>query len=343
MTSDSRTARRNVLGVRLEEEIQAQKIALESRVKQSGLYAHEVAEFEIAWKAYRDLHGRIGIEDDFGSLTTSESRNLVRRVRLRDGVQAVVKVVGNTREPGEGEVLKGWHHSGLPCVEPINWGYQRVLVGDGDATAAFLLTNHVPNSPDAHELQNAADQVGDLTVWLQQFHRCDVRPNTVRTWMQRLAPHLQEVLPVIRRNELTEPTAWKRKLGWLSECGRAIVHGDPAPSNIVIGSSGRILLDPPGAIMAMREADMAQVCWHWGDKTEPWNAITSACNADSTLNPEAIAAFLGFNYLIAAGYVLTSHTYLSRGSRLEGLESRRDADRYLGVAAELIGELHIER
>ena len=134
MTSDSRTARRNVLGVRLEEEIQAQKIALESRVKQSGLYAREVAEFEIAWKAYRDLHGRIGIEDDFGSLTTSESRNLVRRVRLRDGVQAVVKVVGNTREPGEGEVLKGWHHSGLPCVEPINWGYQRVLVGDGDAT-----------------------------------------------------------------------------------------------------------------------------------------------------------------------------------------------------------------
>ena len=35
MTSDSRTARRHV-GVRLEEEIQAQKIALESRVKRLG-------------------------------------------------------------------------------------------------------------------------------------------------------------------------------------------------------------------------------------------------------------------------------------------------------------------
>ena len=343
MSSDSGTAGRDVLGARLEDAIQEQKGALESRVANSGLYTHEVAEFDVAWEAYRVLFGRLGVKEDIGTLTTPESRNLVRKVALRGGGQAVLKVLGHTREPGEGEVLKAWHQSGLPCVEPIRWGYQRVTVGDGLATAAFLLTTYIPHSPEMHAERNEASKVGELTVWLQDFHRCDVRPSTVRTWIQRLAPHLQEVLPVIRRNELTEPTAWERKLRWLSDCGKAIIHGDPAPSNTVTGSAGRVLLDPPGAIMAMREADVAQVCWHWGDRTEAWDAITSACEADPTLNPEAIAAFLGFNYLIAAGYVLTSHTYLRLGRRLKSQDSRIDAARHLRVAAELIGQLHIER
>lgn len=332
-----------VLPDRLERAIQAQKVALVSRVQQSGLYTHEIAEFDIAWQAYRNLHQQIPVEDDLGSLTTPESRNLVRRVALRGGVQAVVKVLGNTREPGEGEVLAGWHHSGLPCVEPISWGYQRVVVGESHATAAFLVTHFVPRSTDPGELPNSTDRIGDLTVWLAQFHRSNVRPSTVRTWIQRLAPHLAEVLPVIRRNELTEPAGWKRKLRWLSACGNAIVHGDPAPSNILDGCSGRILLDPPGAILAMREADIAQVCWHWGDKAEPWVGISTACDADPTLDPSAIAAFLGFNYLISAGYVLTSHAHLGRGTSSQSGEFGGDASSHLRVGAELIGELHIQR
>jgi hypothetical protein len=117
---------RNVAGDRTVEDIEAQRMALLRRVKQSGLYLNEIEEFDVAVQAYYQIVSGLGVEQDIRSMATPESRNFIRLVRLKDGGLAVLKVIGNTREPGEGEVLAAWHKAGLPSVEPICWGYARV-------------------------------------------------------------------------------------------------------------------------------------------------------------------------------------------------------------------------
>ena len=51
-------------------DIEAQRAALHSRVRDSGLYLNEIEEFDVAVQAYSQIAGRLGIAEDAGSLTT---------------------------------------------------------------------------------------------------------------------------------------------------------------------------------------------------------------------------------------------------------------------------------
>jgi hypothetical protein len=116
-------------------DLEQQHAALCERVTQSGLYRNEIAEFGVARAQYPRIAEQAGVVADLGSLTTYESRNIVRKVRLADGRLAVLKVMGQRREPGEGEVLAVWTTKGLPCVRPLKWG---------DGRATWLLTGYLP-------------------------------------------------------------------------------------------------------------------------------------------------------------------------------------------------------
>ena len=98
----------------VEQTLDLQADLLAERVRHSGMYLHEPQEFDVARRIYPVLAERLGVVEDLGTLTTPESRNVVRKVRLADGSFGVLKVIGNTRELGEGEVLERWRSRGLP-------------------------------------------------------------------------------------------------------------------------------------------------------------------------------------------------------------------------------------
>jgi hypothetical protein len=277
--------------------------ALERRVAASGLYTHEPSEFRVAVAAYRVVSERLGVVEDRGTLTTAESRNIVRRVRLHDGSEACLKVVGNTREPGEGEVLEAWHALGLPCVEPLAWGYE----GRG----SYLLTRFVdaPTLPRTFEgpVEARVDVASRLIALMRRFHDAPVRVSRARTWEQRMRTHLHWTLPLLRERGVQEPPGWEARLAELSAQGRCILHGDPAGGNVLQGPDGLILLDPPGALRGLREADAAQICSQIGGAEHAEELIDAVCAHHRWLEPGGVAALAGVNFLTWAGYALAGH------------------------------------
>jgi len=288
-----------------------QRRRLVQRIQDSGLYRHEIAEFDVATTAYSALVTELGITADLGNLTSPESRNLVRRVRTHDGTDAVLKIIGNTREPGEGEVLTAWRRRGLPCAEPLAWGYHTVEVSGARRTSAsWLLNRHVPGQVlgDGAGTHGLADRAERLIDFLGPFHASGADVSTARAWSERLSPHLREITPLLERARVRQPPGWRDRLETLSRRGRTLVHADPAGINIVVGPGGEWrLIDPPGAVVAMREADAGQIAWHTGRSAALEEAVTAICTADATLLPGAVAAFAAFNLVVEAGYELAGH------------------------------------
>ena len=300
-----------MIGV-FEAELAAQQAELERRVAQSGLYTHEPLELQVAVAAYRALWDRLGLREDLGTLTTPESRNVVRRVCLADGREAVAKLIGNVREPGEGEVLAAWHALGLPCVEPLDWGYQRVRVDGVTQVATYLLTEFVdapafPRSFEDRPLAERLQAACRLAALMRPFHAADVRVSRARSWEDRLRLHLRWTLPLLRAQGIEEPRGWADTLAALSAQGRCILHGDPAGANVLVTASGLVLLDPPGALRGLREADVAQICSQVGGERDIEDVIAAVCDDDPRLDPSAVAAFAGLNFLTWAGYFLAEH------------------------------------
>lgn len=321
--------------------IREQRRRLAERVTASGLYRHEVPEFEVATTAYADLVTGLGIAEDLGNLTSPESRNLVRRVRRHDGTEAVLKVVGNTREPGEGEVLAAWSARGLPCARPLAWGYHRLPPAGGGSTAAtWLLNRHVPGEVlgDGAGTGGLADRAARLLGFLAPFHASGTTVGAARSWSERLAPHLHEVVPLIERAGLRQPQGWRERLAQLSARGRTLVHADPAGINVVVGPDGRwTLIDPPGAVVAMREADAGQIAWHTGRAAALEAAVDAVCDADRTLLPGAVASFAAFNLVVEAGYELADHARAAGGDGPRERDARPAQD-LLDRAAALLAQ-----
>lgn len=332
----------------LERDIDAQRDALERRVRASDLYTHEPEEFAVAHTAYRRIYRRLEVAEDLGSMTTPESRNLVRKVRLNGGALGVLKIVGNTREPGEGEVLDAWRRHGLPCAQPLQWGYERVSASR-PKTATYLLTTFIAHRP----LQQAvtpiarAAHVAKLVEFVRPFHMSGAMVSHARPWDARLGLHLRWTLPLVRRHRLGEPHDWAAKLHALSRAGHVIVHGDPAGSNVLEGPGGELtLLDPPGALIAMREADVGQICSQVGQVEHVDEMIDVACQTDPTLNPDAVACFAGLNLLCWSGYFLAGHTHPDMTDAVDADSEAAgaavaSAERYLNLAACLIDQLCI--
>lgn len=326
------------------EDIAAQRIALCRRIKDSGLYLNEVEEFDVAVKAYGEIADRLGIVEDIRNLTTPESRNLVRHVRLKDGSLAVLKVIGNTREPGEGELLAAWHRAGLPTVEPISWGYVRVVVSDMGRTAAYVLSRFVESRPlpEPRTLDQRKDRVTQLVSLVRPFHDPQIQVSRARRWSDRIRQHLRWTLPLVRQHGLAEPDQWADKLDRLSDDGRLVVHGDPAGGNVLASVDRLLLIDPPGALIALPEADIAQICSQVGGVEAVAEMIELVSNHDPTLDPSAIAGFAGLNFLVWGGYFLAQHPNPDARRGEQAAEAtRQDAERYLALARQLIREYRL--
>jgi hypothetical protein len=355
----------STLPARVGQEIEAQREALRCRVETSGLYRHELQEFEVAVAAWCHLLERLGVAEDLGTLTTPESRNVVRRVRLRDDTAAVLKVIGNTREPGEGELLGAWHRAGLPCVEPLAWGYRRVSLNHPEVTAprtaTYLLTRFVEARflPEAHTARERAQRACDLVAFVRPFHAADVRVSRARSWSDRLGQHLRETLPLLRRYHIREPERWVDKLDRLSSDGPILVHGDPAGRNVLDSDHGLLLLDPPGSLIALPEADVAQICCQVGRVEGVRELLTLVAEQNPGLDSSALAGFAGLNVLVWAGYLLADHSNpdVRRTGKTDAVIARtpsgprtlptradpawEDAERYLQIARQLLDEYQI--
>ncbi|HEY6312977.1 MAG TPA: hypothetical protein VIY52_19545 [Streptosporangiaceae bacterium] len=324
-----------------EAELAQQKRLLNARVADSGLYTHEPAEFDTAIGAYRRLVDRLAIESDVRSLATPESRNIVRLVTRADGSAAVLKVMGHGREPGEGEVLRGWHEHGLPCVNPLDWGYVRLSGPGADRMATFVLTAYVEGEPLIHQAadpqREKEQQLEELLDFIQPFHSVVLNVSTARSWSDRMGLHLKWTMPLITAAGFREPEGWREKLQILSDRGRTVIHGDPA-ANVLRTPSGLILLDPPGALVASREADVAQICSQVGGAALAWQMITKACDLDPTLHPEALACLAGITILVWTGYLLVGHDNPDVAGDRSADRARQltEAARYLHLATEMI-------
>ena len=325
-----------------ETELAQQRRLLNARVTGSGLYTHEPQEFETAIRAYRRLVERLAIESDMRSLATPESRNIVRLVTRADGSAAALKVMGHGREPGEGEVLRGWRQCGLPCVNPLDWGYDRPPGRGASRTASFIMTAYIEGEPLAHpaadSLEEKERQLEELLDFIQPFHSAALNVSTGRSWSDRMWLHLKWTVPLITAAGLREPEGWREKLQILSDRGRTIIHGDPAGANILRTSSGLILLDPPGALVASREADVAQICSQVGGAPLAPRMIAKACDLDPTLYPEALACLTGINILVWTGYLLVGHDNpdVAEDRSTERDRQMIEAANYLSFASELI-------
>jgi hypothetical protein len=326
------------------DDIEAQRIALRRRVKESGLYLNEIEEFDVAVMAYGQIAHRLGVVQDIRNLATPESRNLVRHVRLKDGSLAVLKITGNTREPGEGELLAAWHRAGLPTVTPISWGYVRVMASNVGRTATYVLTRFAESRrlPEPRTLAQREERVIQLVSLVRPFHDPKIQVSRARRWSDRVRQHLRWTLPLVQQCGMAEPEQWTDKLGRLSEDGRLVVHGDPAGGN-VLDSIGRLLLiDPPGALIALPEADIAQICSQVGGVEAAAEMIELVSDHDPTLDPSAIAGFAGLNFLVWGGYLLAQHPNPdARHSEPTTEAMREDAERYLALARQLLGEYRL--
>jgi hypothetical protein len=322
-------------------DLELQHAELRERVTQSGLYQNEIAEFSVARAEYPKIAARAGVVADLGSLTTYESRNIVRKVRLADGRLAVLKVMGHRHEPGEGEVLAAWTAKGLPCVRPLNWGYRR---------ASWLLTGYLPlpSMPTAPDPAGRAADVRRLVGFIRRFHLSGAAVSVARTWRDRLDTHLRWTLPLTRGCGLTEPADWDAKLA--AAGGGTLLHGDPAGSNVLVTGDGSfVLLDPPGAIRGPREADAGQIASHIGcghagnpaDKAAEVIALVEvAAAADRSLDPRLVALFAGLNLLVWSGYFLARHGHPATGEAA-GQEPVYAAEAYLAASRSLVGRFRL--
>ncbi|MGY1669935.1 phosphotransferase [Geodermatophilus sp. SYSU D00710] len=298
--------------------MEAQAQALCSRVQTSGMYLHEIEEFRFVKAAYAEAAQRAGVVQDLRSLTTPESRNLVRLVRRQDGDLAVLKLVGNTREPGEGRVLRIWHERGLPCVPPLACGEVSVSVGDKAGVVSFLLTSYLPYPTippvDGSTVDDRVSLLTELMVLLAPFHiPANELPEdllgTARTWADRMHLHLRWAIPCLRRRGAREPYGWEATLNAASATGRRVLlHGDVSPSNVLDGGeNGLILFDPPGALVGPPEADVGHMCTHLGGADHAARLVEEACALDRRLERDRVAFFAGVDLLLWAGYVAGSH------------------------------------
>ncbi len=317
-------------------DLEQQHAALRERVTHSGLYRNEIAEFSVARAQYSLIAARVGVVADLGSLTTEESRNIVRKVRLADGGLAVLKVMGHRRERGEGDVLAAWRAKGLPCVRPLAWGCARTN---------WVLTEYLP----LPAMRTAADRAGRaadvrrLVRFIRAFHLSGAAVEETQTWRDRLDGHLRWTLPLTRGQRLAEPADWEAKLA--AAGGSTLLHGDPAGSNVLVrGDGSLVLLDPPGAILGRREADAGQIasqvgCAHSGDPADKAAEVVAlvdeAAAADKSLDPRLVALFAGLNLLVWAGYFLAGHEHLATDDKA-GLQPVAAAEAYLGASRRLV-------
>lgn len=328
----------------LRDDIVAQRIALCRRVKESGLYLNEIEEFDVAVKAYGQIADRLGVVEDIFNLTTPESRNLVRKVRLKDDSLAVLKITGNTREPGEGELLAAWHRAGLPTIKPISWGFARVIVSGMGRTATYVLTRFVEarRLPEPQTSAQRKERVSQLVSLVRPFHDLQIQVSRARYWSNRIHQHLRWTLPLVRQHGFAEPDQWTDKLDRLSEDGRLVVHGDPASGNVLDTADGLLLIDPPGALIALPEADIAQICSQVGGVEATAEMIELVSNHDPTMDPSAIAGFAGLNFFVWGGYFLAQHPNPdARHSEQTAAATRQDAERYLALARQLMREYRL--
>jgi hypothetical protein len=339
----------------VEADLARQEVALSDRIRKSGLYTHEVHEFEIARQVYRWVALELGLTD-LGTLTTPESRNIVRKVQRPDGSMAVLKVMGNLREPGAAEALRSWSGCGLPCVRPLQWGDVPLVPGAGLPAASFLLTEYIDRPvlavPDRASLAERAGITRRLTKCVSAFHLAPVMvPDGARTWVDKVGEHLYWTLPLIRRERLAEPRGWQDKLTAACKRDSRLLHGDVSGVNaLVLSDDSLVLLDPPGAISGPREADIGHIVSYMAcvssrtaeEKVADIDPLLqAACEAAPALDPTAVALFAGVNLLTWAGYFLVDHENRNAGSSATDRSLPRpleQASAYLAGAARFIGE-----
>lgn len=339
----------------VDEDLARQAAALSKRVRASGLYTHEVAEFEIARLVHRWVAPALSLTD-LGTLTTPESRNIVRKVRRPDGTTAVLKVIGNHREPGEAQALAAWTARGLPCVRPLAWEENPLIPGAGRQTASYLLTEYIDRPvlavPDTATLAQRETIIRRLTGSVRAFHEASIAaPGCARTWVDRIGAHLRWTLPLIRHAQLAEPVGWQDKLAAASSRDRRLLHGDASGANaLVLADGSLVLLDPPGAIRGPREADVGHIVSYVAcagarpaeeKVAEIDPLLRAACEAAPWLDPPAVALFAGVNLLTWAGYFLVGHVNRYAGSAGVGAAATHplgQASAYLAAADRLVAE-----
>ena len=339
----------------VEADLARQEAALTDRIRRSGLYTHEVQEFGVA----RQVHRRVALElglTDLGTLTTPESRNIVRKVQRPDDSTAVLKVMGNLREPGAAEALRSWSGCGLPCVRLLQWGDVPLVPGAGLPAATYLLTVYIDRPVlavrDGASLAERTGITRRLTKCVSAFHMAPVMvPDDARTWVDRIGEHLHWTLPLIRRERLAEPHGWQDKLAAASRRDSRLLHGDVSGGNaLVLRDGSLVLLDPPGAICGPREADIGHIVSYVacvGSRTAEEKVadidplLHAACEAVPSLDPTAVALFAGVNLLTWAGYFLVGHVNRNAGSSAADESFPRpleQASAYLVGAARFIGD-----
>jgi hypothetical protein len=121
---------------------------------------------------------------------------------------------------------------------------------------------------------------------------------------------------------------------------------------VLSSDHGQLLLDPPGALTALPEADIAQICCQVGGVDGTQELLTLISEQHPELDPTALAGFAGLNLLVGTGYLLAEHdnpdvepataaeTRRSPTRTSFNEAGREEAERHLRIAEELLSEYH---
>ena len=250
---------------------------------------------------------------DLGPLYGSPlSANVLRRVRTRDGVLAVLKLAGNG-DVGEATTLAAWTAAGVNAVPLLDYGLGRWV-----PQVVHLLLAAVDGGPLPHS--EMAAWTTPVVVTLASAHL--PAPTGVRPLAEMLAPRLGAASQVWEQAGLGTPP---NILDRVSRSGDAtLLHGDPVGMNLLVGRDRVWLLDPAG-VEGPAEFDAGR----WvarslavAGPTALAPLLDTALRADPALRPEVLALCAAVELVLEVRHRVTSpRMFVSLGAAADTFDA----------------------
>lgn len=252
----------------------AQVQAVDARVTEAGVYAHESIEVRRAALEVPVLCRDLRLRRYLGSITPATGKPQFLLL-FDDGPDeagrggrggAVLKVYGRSR-PAEAALQRRWFSDGLPTP--------RVLAS-GDDPVSWVLLEHVPTRPLA--VTTSSEVLGltrDVAGILRRVHAAGpVAGHCAVPLGDGVMPHLVAVVASLVAHGYSPPAGWHEAAAASYAAGQPVtLHGDLFPGNLLNAERGLLIIDS---------------CGYWGDPSfdaARWSVrvANASCSADQVL------------------------------------------------------------
>lgn len=288
----------------LHEVLDAQVVRVRDRVVAGGrVYAHEIAEAELAARRVDELRESLELGEFIESLTpwTDKPQFLLVFHSPTDG-RRVLKVYGR-RRPGEALTQRAWRAHGVPTVE---------VQLSGDEPTSWMVMTPLPSTVVALTGVETCDMSTTLAAEMAVAHLIglDVLNNTpapTRTSLVTLARalelHLGAVEVALVGHGYRPVPQWREHCAELTSVpSPTLLHGDLAAANLLrdVGDGRIVVLDSCGYV-GPAEFDAARWAARVGGPDRCHQVLEAWLAVDGSLDEELCLGLLGLELFMEAG------------------------------------------